>query len=215
MLGVMKEKLMSALASPADDEAKIKGAELHRGRTKARLETLQGELDAARQILAELAAQEAERIVEGEIPPTSGKEMQKAQDRVRQLEGALAVAQQKDVDAQSALERARLMAEIGEEERALGFLKYTIGPKVDRFFVELERLVDLELSPALNAARAAGGQGVHQSFLTDLTLGFEMHLLKAAKTLIPRGRAHIVMMGERKYSDLIPDPTSARTRKRG
>lgn len=205
--------MFNLLKSSVDPQDQLKGAQLARGRTKSRVDALQRDLDTARQTLAELTAQEANSVVDNDILPTASKALLKTQEHARQLEAGLEVAKQRDREAQAALTRAQQYVEVAKEEEALARLKYVVAPKADKLFAEIESFVKNDFVPAVEAARAAGGVGVHLNFLVDLTVGFEMFFLRAARQIIPKGRAHVTLLGNKTFTDLIPDPSTAAKRR--
>lgn len=198
------------------EDSSLKGSQLLRGRTAASVKVLEESLAAARQTVAELTAEEANLIADSEAPdtlPATDKKLLKARESVRQLEAGLAVAIERDQAAQAALERAKLLASIAEEERAFARLKNEVAPKADQLFASVQTYIENELVPAIDTARAVSGAGSHQSFLIDLTLGFEMMFLRAAQKIIPKGRAHVVSLGDRTFASLVPDPSTVAKRR--
>src|SRR5688572_9277773 len=88
MLNLMKNPFAktspepTALPSVPASEASVKGKQLLRGRTKARVESLRAELEAARLTLAEAEQAVGDRLVE-ELDITAATEsMRQASDRV-------------------------------------------------------------------------------------------------------------------------------------
>ena len=206
--------MLNILNRPVTPEDALKGAQLARGRTKAKVDSLQEALTAAQSAAAVLAKEEADSVADSDVLPTiSSKALQKAQDQVRLLESGLAVARQRDQDAQTALERAQLLLSVAQEERAFAHLKNDVAPKADQLFASVQAYIENELVPAIDTARAVSGAGSHQSFLIDLTLGFEMLFLRAAQKIIPKGRAHVVSLGDRTFASLVPDPSTVAKRR--
>jgi len=100
----------SGSSAPAAD-ASVKAKQLLRGRTRARIETVTTDLEAARLAFARAEQLLGERMVdEGLDVAEVTVEMKGAKDRVRALESALAVAIQKDDAAQAELKRAETEA---------------------------------------------------------------------------------------------------------
>jgi hypothetical protein len=205
--------MLNILNRPVTPEDALKGAQLARGRTSAKVKTLEEALMAAQAAAAVLAKEEADSVADSDVlPTTSSKALQKAQDQVRLIESGLAVARQRDRDAQTALSHAQLLLSVAQEERAFAHLKNDVAPKADRLFAEIEVYIE-ELASAIDGVRAVSGAGHHQSFLIDLTLGFEMLFLRAAQKIIPKGRAHVVSLGDRTFASLVPDPSTVAKRR--
>ena len=209
--------MLNLLNRPSTPENAVKGCELARGRTKAKVDSLQKALKVAQSAAETLAKEEADLIADAESPDAlsaaDSKKLLKARESVRQLEAGLAVAIERDQAAQTALEQAKLLASIAEEERAFAHLKNDVAPKADQLFASVQAYIESELVPAIDTARAVSGTGSHQSFLIDLTLGFEMMMLRAAQKIIPKGRAHVVSLGDRTFASLVPDPSTVAKRR--
>jgi aminopeptidase N len=85
-------------------------------KTKAKVESLRAEVEAARLTLAQAEQAVGDRLVEGLDVTAATDTMKQAGDRVRVLESALAVAIQKDEAAQAELKQAeRQMASDAED----------------------------------------------------------------------------------------------------
>src|ERR1043166_3528789 len=107
MLTLKKPFTKSSPETPAAAEASVKGKQLLHGRTKARVESLTAELNAARQALTQAEQAVGEQLVEGLDATASTDAMKQAADQVRILESALVVATQKDEAAHTALKEAQ------------------------------------------------------------------------------------------------------------
>jgi len=102
---------------------------------------------------------------------------------------------------------------IDQEEKALLDLK-RVCERVDANLAGLENLIQ-ELARCIETAKSVSGSNAAAvSYLVDLTQGLELHVLKACRSVISRGRAHVILLGEKKYSDLVPDVSTVRARRK-
>jgi hypothetical protein len=177
------------------------------------VEVLQAELEVACHALAQARRAFAEAKAEGADTVKEASAMRLAGDQVKELEVALAHAKEKYEAAQGEEERLKQLVKVETEVQALVNLK-SVAVKVDDHFAELESLVKNQLGPAFEAAFAAAGGGIHQNALTVSKLEFERFLLGAASSFIGKGVLLDRLMKYTKFSESVPNPESARTRKR-
>ena len=205
------------LASVPAVEAAVKGKQLLRGRTKARVESLTAELNAAQRELAQAKHTLGERMADELDITTATEAMRQVGDRVRVLESALAVARQRDDAAQASLKQAEEQVAIEAEVEVVARLK-RVTLKADQLFVNLERLVVDELGPSLNEARGVLAKSAIRdgelNFLPKLPLVFKQLLLLSVHTLIQEGFVPANMRAYEKLSDCIPDSEFIRSRER-
>jgi hypothetical protein len=194
-------------------QAKRAGARLLRGRTKARLADLTAELAAAQQAHTEAVQRLAVRIADDLEIGDAQTELTHAAEKLKALEAAVALAKERDETAANALADSEEAVRGAAEFEAIKQLK-RVAVKVDHLFIETERLIVEELKPAIDAVCAVIPPGVERNFVVKIVEGFDLHFLKAARTIIPRGRAHVVLLGAQRYSDLVPEAETIRTRKR-
>jgi hypothetical protein len=205
------------LASVPAVEATVKGKQLLRGRTKARVESLPAELDAARLSFAQAEQTLGERMVDDLDATTATEAVRQVGDRVRVLESALAVARQRDDAAQASLKQAEQQVAIEAEVEVVARLK-RVSLKADRLLNDLERLVVDELGPSLNEARGVLSKSAIRdgelNFLPKLPLVFKQLLLLSVHTLIQEGFVPVNMRAYEKLSECIPDSDFIRSRER-
>lgn len=129
---------LPAAHSPAAD-ATLKGKQLAKGRTKARVESLQADVDTAA-----LAVKQAERTVgerrADDLDITAASEaLRRAQDTLKAVEAALAIAIEKDMTAQSDLKAAeRQVAD--EAVNAARAVMLAVAPRWEEAFATLHQL---------------------------------------------------------------------------
>ena len=217
MLTLKKPFTKSSPETPAAAEASVKGKQLLHGRTKARVESLTAELNAARQALTQAEQAVGEQLVEGLDATASTDAMKQAADQVRILESALVVATQKDEAAHTALKEAQSQIAIQAEVNAVAQVK-TVSLKVDQMLVDLERLIVDQLSPAMNMARGilatSGIRDGELNFLPKLPSVFKQLLLLSTHTLTGEGFVPVNMRAYEKLSDVVPDESFIRSRER-
>ena len=93
-------------SSASAAEASVKGKQLLQGRTKARVESLTAELDAARRAFDQISH---DSVADERLDAVAVADaMTQAEEKVRALEAALKVAMQRDEDAQAALKHAEM-----------------------------------------------------------------------------------------------------------
>jgi hypothetical protein len=175
---------------------------------------LEEALMAAQAAAAVLAKEEADSVADSDVPPTtSSKALQKAQDQVRLIESGLAVAIERDRDAQDRPFACASCSSVSpRKSEPLHISRTTWHRRPIGCSQRLQVYID-ELASAIDGVRAVSGAGHHQSFLIDLTLGFEMLFLRAAQKIIPKGRAHVVSLGDRTFASLVPDPSTVAKRR--
>jgi hypothetical protein len=171
---------MPVPSAPAT-EAKLKGCQLARGRTRSRVESPTAELEAARLALAQAERTAGDQLIE-EMDTTAATEtMRAATDRVRILEAALASARQKDEAAQTDLKQAEHQVAIDAVSAACA-VGLALGPRWEAIFAAVRQL-------AIDTARAGDGlcvvggnekyaYPVHEiTMQASLFMGLAMHLL--------------------------------------
>jgi hypothetical protein len=198
-------------------EAKVKGAQLLKGRTNARLESLTAERDAKQRELAQAEHTLGECMADGLDVTTATEDVRQLGDRVRILESALTVARQRDAAAATSLKQAEQHLAIETETEVVARLK-RVTLKADQLFVNLERLVVDELGPCLNEARGVLSKSAIRdgelNFLPKLPLVFKQLLLLSVHTLIQEGFVPANMRAYEKLSECIPDSEFIRSRER-
>lgn len=138
--------------------------------------------------------------------------MKQASDRVRVLESALAVAIQQDAAAQTELRHAKRHASIEAECAALADLKI-IGLRGDQLFETVSRLAT-DAAHAADKLRLSGGNEAYAYVVNEIRGQFTLFLGLAAHPLSGSGHVPDAFKKYRRFSDAIPDPEFARTRKR-
>ena len=195
----------------------LKGRQLLRGRTRAKVDALKAQVEDARKSRADAKQTLGERMGDGEDVTSITRTVREAHDRLDALEAALAVAIQKDESALADLREAERQEKIEKEVAAVAHLKRVLL-KVDQLFLDLEPLTVDEVSPALNAARllltASGMRDGELNFLSKVPLEFKRHLLCAVHTLIGEGFVPVNMNAYERLSQLIPDEDFIRSRAR-
>ena len=188
--------------------------QLEQGRTRARVDALSGEV-----VVAQGAEEVATKVLgsireDGRDTSAALKEWREANDRVREVQAALAGATRKDHAALAELATANRLVTVETEFAALAQLKLVVAPKLDQLCAELTRLLTDELFPALDAARVASGSDIRANFVTAAKLGVAEGLRNASCGLIPAQTVYSVLYKDKSVADYIPDPETARTRKR-
>lgn len=220
MLNAIKDVLTRAtparpLTTSTPDAAAntVAGKRLAKGRTHAKVDALTADLAAARRISVQAHQQLGECVNDEQDVRAPTEALKQADDRVQALEAALAVAISKDETAHAELTQAIVQASFETEVAALFHLKRVVAPKVEEALGQLER-VSTELAAALHRAGVAGAGGQHQSFLTDARLELQRFANLALDPVTGAGKVPSRMMKYTRWSECIPEPDSARTRKR-
>lgn len=178
---------LPAAPSPAA-EALVKGRQLLRGRTRAKVEALTAQLEAANASATQLKQRVGECVVDERDATTLMEELRQAEARVHALEAALAVAIQKDEDVQGQLrqaERQGLDDAVAEAETRLN----ARGPEGERLFTTLEefcRAVARD-KEALRLARVAAGVEPHFVDVAELPREFGRAAARAGHPLTGTG----------------------------
>ena len=220
MLNLIKDALTRATPAlpltPSTPDAAantVAGKRLAKGRTHAKVDALTAALKAAR-LASVQAHQQLGECLHDELDVRAPTEaLKQADDRVQALEAALAVAISKDETAHAELTQAIVQASIETEVAALFHLKRVVAPKVEDVLGQLER-VSTELATALNHAHVAGVGGQYQSFLIDAKLELQRFTNRALHVVTGMGAVPDRMMKYTRWSECLPEPDSARTRKR-
>lgn len=188
----------------------LKQKQLRRGTTKAELERFTADVDAGARTLMEAEQGLGECVVNGRDTSAVTQQVQQCEKTLREARAGLACAKDKDAEAQRALKDAERQVSIEAEAAALANLK-AVGLKVDQMFADLEQLAK-DAAHASNAVRVSGGS--YASAMTDARLQFEMFLRLAGHPMTQNGFVSGAFRKFEKWSDAIPDPEFARTRKR-
>lgn len=186
----------------------LRGKQMLRGRTKARVESVTAELDTA-----ELQLERARQALADddlEDPTTAMESMAQAEERVRMLKSALTVAQHKDDEARAAEQDAKHAAEVEGKVAAVTHLK-TVAEETDQKLADLERHLTSRLCPAIDGARLAMGPGIESNFVTKVTLEFGESLKRACRQLVKSSNLYSCLQDGKVFSSYVPDPESIRT----
>jgi hypothetical protein len=190
-----------------------KQKELSQGKTRARVESLRAELEAARHTLAQAERAVGDQLVEGLDATVATDTMKQASDRVRVLESALAVAIQKDEAAQADLKEAERQVAIDAEAAARASLN-ALAPRgeellaaVNQYCAELAR--DKE---AVRLARLAIGDERHSIDVAELARQFELFAARAANPLTGQGLLPSRLMRFSSWSDCLAAVCGMRVR---
>jgi hypothetical protein len=203
----------SSMITGNDPIKAVKRWELEQGRTHKRLEELTSQQATAAAACAEARRTVGERMEKGEDGTNAMAALTQAEEQLRACELALTIAREKDQRAQSELRNMKLQASIEAEVAALSRLKHIVAPQVDDVLAQLERISG-ELAAALNHACVTGAGGQHQSFLIDAKLELQRFTNRALHVVTGTGAVPDRMMRYARWSECIPEPDSARTRKR-
>lgn len=196
-----------------DPNRAVKRWELEHGRTRKRLEELTSQQATAAAACAEARRTVGARMEQGEDGTIAMAALTQAEGQLRACELALTIAREKDQHAQSELRNAKHQAVIEGEVVALANLKLVVAPKVEEALGQLER-VSTELAAALIQAHGAGVGGRPQSFLIDARLELQRFVNLALDSVTGTGGVPRRMMRYTRWSECLPEPDSARTRKR-
>lgn len=106
--------------SPLDAaERTVKRWQLEHGRTRAKVETLQAEVGAAREDSKRTTQDEGRALYEERNSSEEALAAQQAESRVKALDAALAIAVQKNTEAEEALEQASRQVERAIDDEAV------------------------------------------------------------------------------------------------
>ena len=142
------------LSAPAAEDA-VKGKQLLRGRTKARVASLRADVETVQLAFKQAERNVGERRAE-ELDVTAAiEELKQAGDRLRALEAALAFAIDKDDAAQRDLKDAERQASI-EVEAAARTRLTALGPRGEEILAA-GRQFSTDVALGTDALRLAGG----------------------------------------------------------
>lgn len=147
------------------------------------------------------------------MPPRTSSNGRPRTPRIQQLESATAVLRQRKDEAEAAVQRVELAAAVEKEAEASAYLKLTVAPKIDDVIDQLSR-VSTELETALDAARIAGVGLPPQSFLMEAKLQLGLFVALAIDPVTWTGKVPDRMRRYARWSDCIPGPETAGTRRR-
>jgi hypothetical protein len=144
--------------SPLDAaERTVKRWQLEHERTRSKVETLQAEVDVAREDEKHATQTEGVAIYEGQNSTEEAQAAQQAGHRRAALEAAVKIASQKDADAARALEQAERDCVIAEREEIRQRL-CTMAGEGEELFIRI-KLFRKELVRELAALHELGGSG--------------------------------------------------------
>ena len=159
-------------------EASVKGRQLLRGRTKAKIESLQADLEAARLTLAQAEQVVGDRLIEETDITAATEAMRQAGERVKTLELALIVAREKDAAAQDELQHAERQVVI-EAEAAACERVLALGPRFEEVSA-LVRQFAVDMARETEALRVAGGNEKYAHPVRQIREQFEFFLRLAS-----------------------------------
>ena len=141
--------------SSASAEDLLKGKQLLKVRTKARVESLEAELEAARRALSQQERHLGELLVDELDTTAAAESFKQANDHIRTLEAAVAVATEKDNAAQAELQRAECQVADAAQEAARQAL-LELAQEGEEIFIRV-KLLRAEVVRQAAAAREVGG----------------------------------------------------------
>ena len=172
--------------SPLDDaERTVKRWQLERGRTKARVEALQTEVDTARADEKHATQTEGVAIYEGQNSTALANAAQQAGHRLAALEAALAIAIQKDDAAQAELQQAEHQVVVSVDDEANEELKDATRELEAILVGLLNPSVDRVAKARLVVKNRSGADSATGSALRDFDLWFKVYLHRSCAALIP------------------------------
>jgi hypothetical protein len=209
--------LPAHLSETPATEASVKGKQLLRGRTKATVDRLTGQVQDAQHAWENGKRAVGGLVSEGQDATEATQQMKRAHDLLDSLEAALVVAIQKDDAAKAALKNAEQQAQIEQEVEVVGGLKTAIE-EWDHKVLDLERHTVDKVGLALNVAREvlsrSGIRDGELNFLTKLPLEAKRLLLFAVHPLTGQDFIPVNMRAYERLSQLIPDEEFVRSRAR-
>jgi hypothetical protein len=159
-------------------EAKVKGAQLLKGRTRAMVERLTEQVQDAQHARENAKRAAGELVSEGQDATAAMREMRQAHDRLDALEAALAVAIQKDGAAQADLKKAEHQVLIEAEAAACEHV-LALGPRFEEVSA-LVRQFALDMARETEALRVAGGDDKYAYPVSQIRAQFEFFLRLAS-----------------------------------
>ena len=194
-----------------DPDKTLKRWQLEAGRTSKRIEDLDSQLATAVSACEQALSTYGARVESGEDATDALATLTQAEGHIRACEAALTVAKEKDQAAQTELLAAKRQAAIEREVEVLTNLK-SMGPRGEDIINRVEQFA-AELKAALNNAHLAGAGGSYNPLASvpqelALFIGRVMHVVTGT------GYVANGLMRYKKWSDSLPDPETARTRRR-
>lgn len=170
-------KLTSA-TSPAsgvlDREDSLKGKRLLRGRTKARVESITAENEADRIAAEQVKHTLSEQLGNEQDTTETMSELAKIEGRIRAREAVLAIAVEKDIEAQRALANAARQASIAAEAAARARLA-ALGPRGEEILAAVTQF-SADMEDAADALRLAGGNERYAYSMGEARAQWELFL---------------------------------------
>lgn len=215
MLDTLKEifKAGDEPERPGSISSMTWGKKMTLARAEKVLQRSEEELTEARQSFATAQQTQGEVLADGGDSTAATKAVIKAEQAMKQKESVVAVCRQRVESAKAALVESEREEKLESEERALLDLK-RVCERMDATLAALENQINQELVPCIEVAKTASmSNDASVSYLVDLTQGLELHVLKACRSIISRGKAYMPLLGDRHYSDIVPNISTVRARK--
>lgn len=198
-------------AASNDPGKALKRWQLEAGRTSKRIEDLDSQLATAVSACEQARYTYGARVESEEDSTDALATLTQAEGHIRACEAALTVAMEKDHAAQTELLLAERQASIEKEVVALTNL-FAMGQEGEDIINRVEQFA-VKLKTALENAHSAGAGGKYNTLASApqvlaLFIGRAMHVVTGTGFVPDR------LMPHERWSDCLPDPETARTRRR-
>lgn len=203
-------------ATTADDS--VKGKQLLRGRTKARVESITAENEADRIAAEQVKHTLSEQLGNEQDTTETMSELAQIEGRIRAREAVLAIAVEKDCAAQVALTDATRQAAIAADDEANTAFKESVLELEALLFGAVKPAVDKVAKARLVVRDRSGGDISTGSAILDFDLWFKVYLHRSCAALIPGSDSYVPNID--KEGKRLPDWADAvsynmRQRRRG
>jgi hypothetical protein len=195
----------------------LKKWQLASGRTRSKVEELTSLLASARKLAVDKNQVAGGIVVDGDDASAAVAEAQHAENSVRILESALAVAIQKDEAAQRELEKAQRAAAT-EAEYQVYFRLKEAAAEIDEYLARGKALLEQRFVPAYNDALEIASDSTVDVFTVKRVQGGLINqIYHKFAAVMPQGKA---LQGLTPYldgltlSDLCPDPNAVKARRK-